>query len=488
MSAASLAAAGLAPAVATDPLDVPRSKAERTGSTKRRRRSAVSRRSQLPPPIAAPGTPLVDRNVSERDAGESLAQLHCGTAGDHPCVRQLLTAVFHGPTPERFAATLEDPFYEPSHRWLVRRGGQLVSHIHLTQRVMRHGRLDLPVAGIQRLGTLPELRGRGYARQLLARAEQAMAEEHAVLGMLTTRDPLFFRRAGWSVCFRHSHAQASTHQLLVQLGELPHAQGSINVRPWRQIELPALVKLYEQHILQGAYGPLERSEAYWRWLTGHKPVDQIYVALEGPDRFDLDGLTPPIVGYAMVKDDRVVELVTSPGHSEARQHLLARACGDAVERDLRHLCLHAAPDEPLFDLFRAAGGSVLNSEASQGEVFMVKLLDPIGLLRDMAPELHLRAEEAQLARPCQLGLHLDGRKMRLAVSRRSVKLLRDNPGRSYLKMNLPDFTRLLLGHLNLPEAIEAGRVTCSTRLALDVAEAIFPRRPLWRPPVDDLML
>ena len=43
-----------------------------------------------------------------------------------------------------------------------------------------------------------------------------------------------------------------------------------------------------------------------------------------------------------------------------------------------------------------------------------------------------------------------------AAGRRSVKLLNQKLGRSYLSMNDAEFTRLLLGHVNLDDAVASG--------------------------------
>ena len=59
-------------------------------------------------------------------------------------------------------------------------------------------------------------------------------------------------------------------------------------------------------------------------------------------------------------------------------------------------------------------------------------------------------------------------------------------GRSYLRLNVADFTRLVLGQLDWDAALAEDRVQPSTALARDVGLALFPALPLWRPPLDDL--
>jgi hypothetical protein len=49
-----------------------------------------------------------------------------------------------------------------------------------------------------------------------------------------------------------------------------------------------------------------------------------------------------------------------------------------------------------------------------------------------------------------------------------------------------DFTRLVLGQLDWQLAVADGRLECSTALAREAAQALFPRLPLWRPPWDEM--
>lgn len=416
-----------------------------------------------------------------------LPRVVAASAADHAAIHQLLMSVFHAPSRDAFYASLDDPFYEPRDRLLIKCGSRIVAHVHVAQRVMHFGSLRFPVAGLCWLSTMPEFRTRGYARHLLRAAEQAMAADRAVLGLLSTRIPHFFRPSGWAVCGRHSHARAGSRDLLAQLSArgLPPAAGALAIRPWRQIELGVLMRLYQENTAR-ATGAYERTEAYWRWLISRKGYEGIYVALAGPDKFDLEGSNSPIVGYVVTKEDRVLELMASAAHPTGAEQLLARACSDAIERDYHTLLLHATPQDRLFQLFHVAGGTSCQQEAHQGEVFMVKLVDPLGFLRAICPELYVRAESAGLARPCELGLLVEGRKYRLAVSRRSVKVARQTIGRSYLRCNLAEFTRLVLGHTDLDEAIAGGRLGASTRLALETARALFPRLPFWRSPLDEL--
>jgi GNAT superfamily N-acetyltransferase len=430
-----------------------------------------------------------DRAAGDPSRLDGQARLTPGNMGDHLAVHQLLSAVFQGPSRDAFLASLDDPFYEPCDRLIVRRGLRLVSHLQLVPRSMNIGGLLCPVAGLSSLGTLPEFRHLGYAQALVVAAERALLAEGSKLGLLSTKIPHFFRPYGWAVCGRHSHARAGTRALLSQLSArgVSAEDAELNIRPWRQVELPALMRLYAQNTA-GSHGAFERTEAYWRWLITRQGFDQIWVALAGDDRFNLDLVDAAIVGYAVTKEDRILELMTVPGAPRVGEQLLSRACGEAIERDYHGIQLHAPPNCPLYDLFRISGGTVCEHESHQGEVQMVKLVDPIGFWRFLAPELQRRLQENLGQRSCELGLHVENEKFQLIVSRRGLKVDRSKLGRSYLRLNRAELTRLVMGHLDLEACIEQGRLFASTRLALQTAGALFPRLPFWRSPWDDLFI
>jgi len=408
--------------------------------------------------------------------------------GDYPGIYHLLAAVFQGPSRSEFRASLEDPHYHPHDRLLVKRGQKIVAHVLVTRRVMQFGPLQLPVAGLDWLGALPRFRAQGHGRRLLTAAEDHMASLGALVALAWTRIPHFFRRTGWALCGSRSFARAGARDVLSGLmarGLLRRGCKRLNIRPWRRMELGALVRIYNQN-LGGTFGPFERTEAYWKWLVNRNAYDQICVALDGPDLLELEEIRAPIVGYAVTRGERVVELFTAPGHRMAAAQLLARACRDAIERGRHTVRLDAPPNSRIDKLFRAAGGNARDHEIDPRLVLMAKLLSPVKMLRALADELHCRAEAADLARPVELGLLVDGKKYRLAVTPGGVQAIGRNIGRSYLRLNVADFTRLVLGHLDWDQALSDGRVQPSTNIALCAGRALFPTLPLWFPPLDNL--
>jgi GNAT superfamily N-acetyltransferase len=433
-------------------------------------------------------------------------QLIRGGPGDHGPSFQLLNSVFKNPTKESFSAALDNPFYEPNDRVLVRRGMRVLSHAQVTQRTIHFGSQLLPVAGLHALATLAEFRRQGFASAVVGWAEEVMREDGAEFGTLVTSEPHFFRARGWVVCGRHSLARAHTRQVLAQLSDrgVPAPADMPHIRPLRQVELPSLIKVYTsatqcspetltQAGSHGQFGMQDRTEAYWRWLVSRGGFDHIFVAMGGTDRRAWDAFDSPVIGYVVVKENQILELVTMPTvdgeftREQIAEQLLARACHEAIERDMHVVQFHAPQNDRLFDLFRVAGGELHQREQFLGEVPMVRLFDPVGFVARIEPELQLRVARAGL-KSADLGLAIENDKRLLSVSRRGLKFKPGNLGRNYLKLSEAEFVRLLLGHDDISTAITQKRIHASTKQARELAKVLFPELGMWRSPWDEVYL
>ena len=445
-------------------------------------------------PAAARVSPVAAR-VNEWLDGCSVLR---GGPGDHGAAFQLLSSVFKGnfsraPSRDSFFASLDDPFYEPNDRILVRRGLRVLAQTQVSQRTVQFGGMTLPVSGLHALCTLPEFRRQGFAGALVQMAQEVMLEDGAVFGSLATNEPHFFRAHGWVVCGRQSLARAHTRHVLAQLSArgVPAASDMPHIRPLRQVELPSVMSVYAA-ATRGRHGPLERTEAYWRWLVSRGGYDQIFVAMGGSDRKAWDDFNSPVVGYVTVKDNRILELITLPSidgefnRDQIAEQLLSRACHEAIERDLHVVQFHAWPGESLFNLFRVAGGEIFDREQFLGEVSMVNLFDPAGFVTRFAPELQRRVSDVKSG--VELGLSIEGEKSRLVVNKRGVKLRPGPLGRDYLRLSQAEFVRLLLGHDGAANALVSRRMHASSRQARVIAAQLFPDLAYWRSPWDELYL
>jgi predicted acetyltransferase len=410
-------------------------------------------------------------------------------AGDHHAIHRLLVSTQHTPSPAEFQAQLEEPSYDPAHRLIVKLQSQVVAHARIAGREMYLGPKLLPTLCVHDLVVAPEYRRRGWGTRLLEAIDQRLASQAAVVAILQTPVPRFFQERGWHVCWRHSYSLANPREILRWLGErsdrerprLQPPPPSLHVRVWRHVELASLTSLYARHA-SGTFGPLQRSDAYWRWLISRRGYDRILIAVEGDEKNALHD-DRCILGYAVIQRERILELMADqPCAAEA---LLARACRDAIEQDLSLVRLDAPPDQRLHEIFVASGGQRCYHEAENGSVFMVRTPRLQPLLDVLAIRTAERVRQAGLELPFELGLAVAGERNLLSVRRRKIHWVSGRLGRSYLECDRSALVQMVLGHLDVPAALATGRLVASTRIAGEIAAVLFPQVPCWRPPWDN---
>jgi predicted N-acetyltransferase YhbS len=394
---------------------------------------------------------------------------------DHEAVYQTLLHVFHGPDRESFLGALADPSYKPEQRLLARIDGKVASHLHLTDRKVRYGStVTLSLHGIMWVGTLPEYRGLGFAQNLIRMAAKRSRDTGAHLQALTTSMPQFYKPLGFGVCARACLAVIPSRNL-PSGGEQPPpgARSSpLVVRPWRQVELGDLIRLYDAQF-GSLTGSILRSEEYWRWVIGRKYAHVIWVACQGEH----------VHGYAFVKDHRILELAIDPATPDAMTALLSRVRAEALERAYPEVVINIPPGHPALPIVLAGGGRYIDSEVHEGSASMYTAPDPAGLLRAVGPELAARVK-AHGELPIELGLQIGDDRLLLHVDRKGAKVDHDRLSRRYLTLSPGAFTRLVMGHSGIDRAIAEDGVEISATTAIDAARTLFPITPIWRSPLD----
>jgi ribosomal protein S18 acetylase RimI-like enzyme len=397
-----------------------------------------------------------------------------GTEADHEAIYQTLLHVFQGPDRESFLGALGDPSYKPEQRMLVKVEGRVVSHVHLTERVVRYGSSTMAMNGVLWVGTLPEYRGLGFAQNLMRLADGRAKETGVALQALNTGMPKFYRPLGWGVCGRQCLGQTLSRNLpQVSDGIIEGRGGFWHVRPWRQVELNDLMSLYERQYAR-TNGSIVRSEDYWRWMIGRRYAHVIWVACQGET----------VRGYAFVKDHRILEIATDPAHPQALKALLGRVRAEALERAYPQVLVHAPLDHPVIEAFRQASGKVIDQEEWEGSTSMYHVPNLEKFLAAALPELASRAALAGVAQPLELGLTVGDRRWLIHVEGENSRFEPDKLSRRHLTLTPPALVRLLMGHTDIDRAVEEDGVESSTGTALDAARILFPIQPIWRSPLD----
>lgn len=397
-----------------------------------------------------------------------------GSEADHEAVYQTLLHVFHGPDRESFLGALSDPSYRPDQRLLAKVDSRVASHVHLTERQVRFGSVTLPMNGVMWVGTLPEYRGLGFAQNLMRLADGRAQQTGAVLQALTTSMPQFYRPLGWGVCGRHTFATILSRNL-PSGGEVftESKGGAWHVRPWRQVELNDLMELYDR-TFAGTAGSVLRSEDYWRWIIGRRYAHVIWVACQGE----------AVRGYAFVKDHKILEIATDPEHPLAMKALLGRVRAEALERAYPEVVIHAPPDHPVLEVVREGSGRIIDRDVWEGSSSMYHIPDVGRFLTAILPQLEATVKAAHAEMPFELGLAVDDHRWLIHLQPRKSKIETDKLSRRYLTLSRAALVRLVLGHTGIDAAIEQDGVVAATATAVDAARILFPRRPLWRSPLD----
>jgi len=480
--------------------------ATRTAASVARRSPASSRSAAIRPTGARSAPP---RRAAAPAVG---LRLTLAKTGDHGVIHKLLLSIFHGPSAAEFHAQLDEPGYAPADRLIVKDGEQIAAHLRLARQTIQVGEVALPAARFMDLATAPEYRSRGLASNLLTAGERAAASRGVLVGLTRTRAASLFARSGWAVCGRHYYSSAAPRAVLAELratagGGRPSAAEAIRfaqpaaepivVRPLRRIELPALVRLYEQNRAGRSGWPL-RDEDYWDWLLARGACDQIYVAGSGGPPAELPKLADTILGYACIRQCRLVEVLTAPGRDDVARQLAARVCADASEQDDWLVRCDAPPEHSVHELFCRAGGQITSGQELGGELFMARLLDPLAALRHLAGTFAARASAAGLPRPSELGVELRSgggggkaggvvERFRLHLARRGARIETGGPSRHTIILRDADLAPLVLGDQSAADLIAAGRLRGTTRQATEIAVELFPTGNWWRPPLDDLL-
>lgn len=447
---------------------------------------------QVPAPsqVSAGRTTLLPLRVDSR------LILGPANAGDHLSIRALLSSLGREPLPSEFQAQLEEPFYDPSDRLVVRQGGRIVAHLRRQSRELHFGDQVLPVVWFTDLATATEFRRRGLGAAIVSEAERLAQQAGAVLALTRTAVPEMFLRRGWVPWGRACSTRAGAREILAaivhQRREQPRVldsvvpcqrQPGISVRLWRHVEQSALERIYQTNIAR-SYGPTVRSSDYWRWLISRHGYDSIYVAVAGRDRWSLDARN--LVGYAVVKSERVVELLASPARPDAAEHLFSRICGDFIEQDRCEVCLDAAPDHPWHEWLVEAGGVTTAPEVEHGQVLLARLFDPARFLAGLTTELAERTGRVPWPAVRDLELRFPAFSARIAVGSQGVEVTPGATSERYLAGDSAALTQLLLGQDHGGDLLASGRLRVSDQETAELACRLFPKVSFWHPLWDDL--
>ncbi len=444
--------------------------------------TVVSRRplTKRPAVLHIPHQPF----VQHRPPAWMLENCHVAPAraGDQAEILQLLAGLPSPPSKAEFHSAVDHPDHDSANRLVARLAGRIVGHAEVVPRTVRLGTGTVQAAVLDRVAVLPECRGAGHGQRLVRAAEERIRQSGAAIAFSRTKIAASFHELGWSVLGRDCVTPGRPTAILSRLLEGPKRDGeAVTMRQWRHVELPAILRIYTQNAAR-FIGPLDRSEAYSRWLVSRGAFDSIIVALMGQDRYDLHETTARIVGYCVQSGNRVLELFADPEFPGLDREILARVCAEAIENDRQEILYESSASDPLHQA--VAGGESLVS--ANDRMIVAKVFKPLNVLTAAAPAVAARVVAAGIRETVELGLDAPGFRGSVIVADGKATVHPGRSGRSYLKLSDEELARLLLGQCDPIEAAAAGRMQASTQVAEKLAMQLFPRMPLWCPMWDDL--
>lgn len=407
----------------------------------------------------------------------SPAQIFEVTEADHDEIGQVLVNTIRNIDRDRFYTSLIDPDYRPDHRMIARIGGLMAGHLLMTRRSVHFNSVQLPAGGIVGLATVPEFRGRGLAEQLIRHAaKKADSLKISVLALnARATDP--YENLGWVTVGDSNSISVSSRNLPTdEKLQAEVMRGGWTVRPWRQVELTELMRIYDQIHSDHYLGSVVRSEAYWRWIVGMKMAHVVWVACQGDH----------VRGYAFVKDHHVLEIGADTEHPEAYDMLLCRIRAESLERAYPDIILDVPSEHPVLAHLadwpeRARTNSTANIQPSH---LMMKIVNMELFLTQIAPELLRRAKAANVLSG-EMGIAIGSNRWTLRWDEKTPMVVESGrSGRKTITLGEKAFLRLAMGQESIESLALAGLATFQHTSTASITDTLFPKRMMWRSTLD----
>lgn len=311
-----------------------------------------------PPSSAAKRAELAPEKPRLRAATPVLPEVRLSLArpGDLPALPAFFAAAGGGPAAAELAVQWDAPEALAPRRVLASRGPQVVGHLQFSLLPIAAGPQRVLAAICSHRTILPEHFSRALAAGLLAEAEAKAREAGAAVAILA--DASWAAGGSWRLLPAERRWTVSAARLLARIEALRRdanqARPSLLVRPWRMVELDALMRIHAARA-GNRPGACVRDEERWSWLLTRQAHDRVYLALEGRDRGTFDDINRRVRAYLTLRGQQVVELAGERGWEGALLDLVARACGDALESREGTISYEGAADDPLGTLFGSAG-------------------------------------------------------------------------------------------------------------------------------------
>lgn len=382
-------------------------------------------------------------------------------------------------------------------RLLLKQDARIVGHAHLRFREVGWGKSRLLTCRINALDLLPGYQNPVVVRTMLREIEGVLRERRAVIVRANLADvsqrgsfPLW--PSNWFASSSFKQYEANPRSILAEIAIRADAASAFHqveysksckattIRPFRQMELEALMRIYRLHESTG-YGFLKRPEEYWQWLVRRSTGAQILVAVDHRKHRGIKQRGGKIVAYAVISGNEILEILGEPANVVATEQLLTRICADAIEHNFRTLCLATAdPNNRLAELYVVTRAAKKEQRSNKQKTSVIGVPSLKLLVRRLSPELLRRWRVTQTSDVAMLGWGLGKHASRLVLNEKGLRLVDGDGCPDRLICSQQIWIRLLLGELSAPAAFSANLLEASSPHAQRLAEILFPELPVWQ--------
>lgn len=332
---------------------------------------------------------------------------------------------------------------ESDYRLEMKSGETSLSRLTVIPYRQRIGSSWVTMGGIAGVGTPAEHRLQGYARELLARTVQWMADEgyhwSGLFGI-----PNFYHRFGYV-------SALPEHQLSIPTRDAEAAMLRHRIRPWQESDIPGTLAIYSEQNARRT-GTVERVAGQWKGFRkavqwGSIPAVDVAV--------DDAGAMQGYVVYVKYADGVEVGEVGARS-SSAYESLLKHLAGLAVERRAGNISAQVPRDHPFARLCARLGCSQTTTYPFS-RAGMWRVLNQEALFAAISGELSARLAKAGWQEDCCLVIETELGRVHMQIDGAHIALApRESHAYQGYRISTTQaaLTQALMGFVPLREALE----------------------------------
>ncbi len=358
-----------------------------------------------------------------------------------------------------------DPFYDFSLTRVAEKDGRLISYLRAAPRTIWMGPSTLRMGGIAEVCTLQEYRGMGIATQLLKDMIRLLVRKGYPVSMLYGRDT-FYRRVGYERC-------SIVSWLRVPPGCLPRSRGSCKVRDYSEDDLEEVMACYDR-TYRGRSCAMLRDPIHWRVRILGRSTVRVY---------DSGG----VKGYlcSNIREEKVEEgarrvLVVEEAGFRSFSALVGLVGDLANSQQCEMVAYVGHRGDRVLSALAVPGASL-----SVGWSGMFRVNDVLATLDSLKGYFsRVRAKLALRIRDDVVEANSDTFIIEGDGEEATVTRGKPVPGCESLDLDIRELSQMVPGSLPVAELASQGRVGCSSRSALKLADKLFPYRGPFQPSLD----